>query len=169
MAPAGRTAAWWPAVRRYPQARMLDRAVTAVNRFWKLAAAGCLALAVLIAAVALIAQPSERDGDQVRNVLRDFVTAAGDRDGDAACRLLSEAGRRAVTAVVPGTTCESYARSFGFDVAGLGSVQVNLPEDLPDHVVIDGTNTIGPDGQPVQRRVALSRTSDGYRIDALAR
>lgn len=148
---------------------LLDRAAAVVDRFWKLAAAGCLGLAALVAVIAFASQPTERDGDQVRNVLRDFVTAAGDRDGDTACRLLSPAGRQAVTAVVPGVTCQTYARSFGFDVAGLGSVQVNLPENLPDRVVIDASNTVGPDGQPVQRRVAMSRTGDGYRIDALTR
>src|ERR1700712_5341787 len=108
---------------------MLDRVVTLVDRFWALAAGGLLALALVVAGVAYASQPSERDGDQVRNVLRDFVTAAGDRDGDPACRLLTATGRAAVLAVVPGVTCQTYARSFGFDVAGLGSLTVNLPEN----------------------------------------
>ena len=147
----------------------LDGLSGVVDRFWLKATAALLGLAAVIALVAVITQPGERDGDQVRNVLRDFVTAAGDRDGDAACKLLTPNLRSAVVAIVPGTTCESYARSFGFDVAGLGAVSVNVPADLPDKVVLDGSNTLGPDGKPIGRGVTLVHTDDGYRIDQLTR
>ncbi|WP_354698161.1 hypothetical protein DSM112329_03826 [Paraconexibacter sp. AEG42_29] len=148
---------------------MIDRACTLIDRFWWKAAAACLGLAAVVAVIAFASQSTERDPDQVRNVLRDFVTAAGDRDGEAACDLLTENGRRAVMGVVPGTTCEQYARSFGFDVAGLGGVYPRLGLDLPDRVVVDGTNTNGPDGKPIGRQVAFVRTPDGFRIDGLSR
>lgn len=148
---------------------MADRLTALVDRYWWKVAAGLAGLAALIAVIALAAQPTERDPDQIRNVLRDFVTAAGDRDGDAACRLLTPSGRAAVAQIVPGTDCETYARSFGFDVAGLGGVTPNIGLDLPDRVVLDGSNTVGPDGRPIGRKVAFVRTKDGFRIEGLAR
>lgn len=154
---------------RYPADGMLDRAFALVDRLWAKVAAGCLGLAVAIGLLAYASQPTERDADSVRNTLTDFVTAAGDRDGDAACRLLTPEGRRIVTAEVPGVSCAAYARSFGFDVAGLGSVTLNLPRDLPDRILLDHTNMTDPAGKPVLRRVLMLRTGDGYRIAALAR
>lgn len=148
---------------------MLDRAVLLIDRFWLRAVAGCLALAALVAVIAYATQPGERDFDQVSDVLTDFVTAAGDRNGDRACELLTPLGRQAATAAVPGVSCPDYARSFGFDVAGLGSVTLALPRDLPDRVVLDQTNMTGADGKPVQRRVAMVRTPDGFRIEGLTR
>lgn len=148
---------------------MFGRAATLVDRYWWKAAAGLGGLAAVIAVIALASQPTERDPDQIRNVLRDFVIAAGDRDGVAACRLLTPTGRAAVAQIVPGTDCETYARSFGFDVAGLGGVTPNLGLDLPDRVVLDGSNTVGPDGKPIGRKVAFVRTGDGFRIEGLAR
>lgn len=148
---------------------MVDRVSTLIDRFWWKAAAACLGVAAVVAAIAFATQSIERDPDQVNNVLRDFVTAAGDRDGKAACDLLTENGRRAAAAVVPGTTCESYARSFGFDVVGLGGAFAHLPLELPDRLVLNGANTTGPDGKPIGRKVAFVRTQDGFRIDGLSR
>lgn len=142
-------------------ARLLDR-------FGARVALALVALAALIAVVAFATQPAQRDDDQVRNVLTDFVTAALNRDGDGACSHLTARAQRAVTAAVPGTTCPAYVRSFGLVVAALGAVTLHLPHDLGRVVVLDRTNITGPDGRPVQRRVVLVRGADGeYRIDAV--
>ncbi|UTI66609.1 hypothetical protein NBH00_10445 [Paraconexibacter antarcticus] len=148
---------------------MLDRVFATVDRLWVRIAGGCLALALVIGAIAYASQPTERDYESVRNTLTDFVTAAGDRDGDAACKLLTPQGRQIVTAEVPGVSCETYARSFGFDVAGLGSVTLHLPADLPGQVLLDASNMTDPAGHPVQRKVLMVRTSNGYRIAAISR
>lgn len=148
---------------------MLDRATALVDRFWLKVTGACLALTLLAGVIAYAAQPGERDFQQVDDVLTDFVTAAGDRNGERACELLSPIGRQAATAAVPGISCPDYARSFGFDVAGLGAVTLHLPRDLPDRIVLDRSNMTGADGQPILRRVAMTRTKDGFRIDGLAR
>lgn len=146
---------------------MLDRACTLIDRYWAKATAACLALALVVVVVAYATQPAQRDFDQVRDTLKDFVIAAGDRDGERACELLTETGRQAATAAVPGVSCPEYARSFGFDVAGLGSVKLNIPADLPDKVTLDAGNMNDAAGNPVQRRVGLVRVGDGYRIEGL--
>lgn len=148
---------------------MPDRITTLVDRLWPRAAFAALGLAAVIVLVAYATQPSRRDADRVRDTLTDFVDAAADRNPDTACRLLTPRGREVVTAPVPGTPCHVYARSFGFDVAGLDGVDLRLDTDLPDQVVLDAGNMTGPDGEPVQRRVELVRVGDDFRIDNLAR
>ncbi|MCW3040072.1 MAG: hypothetical protein JWM31_1977 [Solirubrobacterales bacterium] len=148
---------------------MLDRASVFVDRFWLPVAGACLALALLVGVAAYATQPSVQDFDDVDHVLTDFVTAAGDRNGERACELLTPLGRRAATAAVPGISCPDYARSFGFDVAGLGSVTLNIPRELPDRVVLNASNMTDPAGRPVQRKVLMVRTPDGFRIEGLAR
>ncbi|MCW3016309.1 MAG: hypothetical protein JWO02_3401 [Solirubrobacterales bacterium] len=148
---------------------MFDRLTALVDRAWPQAAIACLALALVITVVAYATQPARQDDDRVRNVLTDFVNAAADRDAGTACSLLTAKGKQAVTAAVPGTPCDVYARSFGFDVAGLGGVTLRLDRKLPDRVVLDSTNMIAPDGAPVQRRVELVRVGGDFRIDALTR
>lgn len=148
---------------------MSDRLTALVDRAWPQLAIGLLALALVIAVAAYATQPGRQPDDQVRAVVTDFVNAAADRDADTACRLLTAAGRQAVTAPVPGTPCEVYARSFGFDVAGLGGVTLRLERKLPDRVVLDATNMTAPDGMPVKRRLELVRVDGDFRIDALTR
>jgi hypothetical protein len=148
---------------------MLDRAFATVDRLWVRIAGGCLALTLLVVVVSYATQPTERDFESVRNTLTDFVTAAGDRDGDAACKLLTPEGRQVVTAAVPGVSCPAYARSFGLDVAGLGSVTLDLPADLPKQVLLDESNMKDAAGQPVRRKVLMVKTGDGYRIAAISR
>ncbi|MCW2957955.1 MAG: hypothetical protein JWP18_758 [Solirubrobacterales bacterium] len=148
---------------------MADRLTALVDRAWPWAAVAFAAVAVLVVVVAFATQPARRDDDRVRYTLADFVTAANDRDADTACGLLTPRGREAVTAAVPGVACEVYARSFGFDVAGLGGVMLLLPPDLPDKVLLNAGNIIGADGQGVGRTVELVRVGDDFRIDALGR
>jgi hypothetical protein len=148
---------------------MSDRLTALVDRAWPQVAVALLALALVITAVAYATQPGRQDDDQVRAVLTDFVNAAADRDADTACGLLTAAGKQAVTAPVPGTSCEVYARSFGFDVAGLGGATLRLDRALGDRVVLDGTNMTAPDGTPVQRRMELVRVDGDYRINSLTR
>ncbi len=148
---------------------MADRFSALVDRAWPWAAVAFAGIAVLVVIIAFATQPSRRDDDRVRYALADFVTAANDRDAETACALLTERGRREVTRPVPGVSCETYARSFGFDVAGLGGVTLLLPPDLPDRVLLNGGNIIGADGQGVRRTVELVRVGDDFRIDALGR
>jgi hypothetical protein len=148
---------------------MADRFSALVDRAWPWAAVAFTAVAALVVVVALATQPGRRDDDRVRYALADFVTAANDRDASTACALLTARGRREVTRPVPGVSCEVYARSFGFDVAGLGGVRLVLPPDLPDKVLLNAGNIIGADGQGVRRTVELVRVGDDFRIDALGR
>lgn len=152
-----------------PSAAMADRFSALVDRAWPWAALAFAALAAVVVVIAFATQPGRRDDDRVRDTLVDFVNAATNRDGDTACALLSAHGRQVTTSLVPGVTCASYARSFGFDVAGLGGVTLTLPAELPDRVVLDQSNMRGPDGQPVGRRVELVRVGDDFRIDAIGR
>lgn len=148
----------------------MPRRLTAlVDRAWPWAPIACLVAALLVVVVAYATQPGRQDDDQVRAVLTDFVNAAADRDADTACDLLTARGARTVTAPVPGVSCDVYARSFGFDVAGLGGVVLSLERDLPDRVVLDATNMRAPTGAPVKRRLELVRVDGDYRIDALTR
>jgi hypothetical protein len=148
---------------------MADRFSALVDRAWPWAAVAFAGIAVLVVVVAFATQPTRRDDDRVRYTLADFVTAANDRDAKTACDLLTARGRAQVTKPVPGVSCETYARSFGFDVAGLGGVTLLLPPDLPDKVLLNAGNIIGPDGQGVGRRVEVVRVGDDFRIDALGR
>jgi hypothetical protein len=152
-----------------PSAAMADRFSALVDRAWPWVAIASAALAALVVVVAFATQPGRRDDDKVRDTLTDFVDAATNRDGQAACDLLSAHGRQVSASLVPGVPCASYARSFGFDVAGLGGVTLTLPAALPDRVVLDQANMRGPDGQPVGRRVELVRVHGDFRIDAIGR
>ncbi len=148
---------------------MVDRLSALVDRAWPWAAVAFAGVAALVVVIAFATQPSRRDDDRVRYALADFVRAANDRDGDTACALLTARGKADVTKAVPGVSCETYARSFGFDVAGLGGVKLLLPPDLPDKVLLNAGNIIGADGQGVARRVEFVRVGDDFRIDALGR
>ncbi len=148
---------------------MPHRLTTLVDRAWPWAPLALLSLALVIAVTAYATQPAVQDDDRVRHTFADFVDAAGNRDADTACDLLTATGRQVLTAAVPGVACETYARSFGFDVSGLGGVTLTLPRQLPDTVVLDRTNMVAADGTPVLRRVQLVRVGDDYRIASLTR
>lgn len=148
---------------------MPARLTDLVHRAWPWVPLALLAVALIVVLAAFAVQPSVQDDDRVRYTFEDFVDAAGNRDASAACALLTAQGQRALTAAVPGVSCETYARSFGFDVSGLGGVTLNLPRKLPDTVVLDRTNMVAADGTPVLRSLQLVRVGDDYRIASLTR
>jgi len=138
-----------------------------IDRMWPRAALIPLGLAALVVLITLIAQPSQRDDDRVRNVLSDYVDAVGNKDGIDACKLLTPRAQAIVTAGVPGTPCADYIHSFGADAGGLVNAKIHLARDLGDHVKLDSSNMTAPNGAPVKRTVELVRSGGGYKIDSI--
>ena len=146
---------------------MRERIHRLIDRAWPRAVIFPLGLAVLIVLVTLIVQPARHDDDRVRKVVADYVGAVSNRDGDAACKLLTAHAQQLITAAIPGTPCSGYIHSFGADVGGLGGARIHLSRNLPDKVHLDAPNMSSPNGQPVNRFVDLIRSGGGYLIDSI--
>lgn len=125
----------------------------------------CLALAVGVIGVDLVAGPKPSPAERAESTLRDFATAVGERRGTAACALATPALRDRITDRVPGYGgCAKVATAFGvgFDGRVVAAADVRSVVVHGDEAI--ATDLRSPSGARLNERFVLRRGPDGWRV-----
>ena len=134
-----------------------------MDRTWPRLPIGLAGVAVLVFLISLATAPGKPDPERVADVVQDLGNAAGNRDGEEVCALLTDRYRTEVERRIPGIGCAEHVRSFGIGTPG--DQLRDTPKEAP-RLDGDRASVLLPG---IGIRADLVRAGDGWRVDALAK